>query len=401
MADPGPWDRTPPVPRAPTDNIAAVKRQLSWAVAALAVVVSGALASACDVTPPAATANGTTISQGALNSQLQTLETTVAGSCLLELENANLASISGEGAGGSGTYSMTFANAVLNNQVGDLLTKQFAASKGVTVSDADLTTAQSDFASELSGAITQAVQTAEESGAVSPCEGATGGAITGQELLEALPASVRSDQIRDQAVLEQLRARGADLSEAAVAAYYQANLAQFTTACVSVIATDTQAHADQLVSQINAGASFASVAKASSLDTQTGANGGALGCNYTTAQVEQSLQVQSVTPGQPIAPVQDSSTGQWIIYEVTSQTVAPLSEAGAVARRELLQSTANINRVNKEIVAFARSSDVSVDPRYGTWKVLTIVPPTSPPSQFLLGAVSGQTPLVTRPSGGS
>ena len=83
---------------------------------------------------------------------------------------------------------------------------------------------------------------------------------------------------------------------------------------MSLIVTDTQAHADQLVAQLNAGASFASVAKANSLDTQTAANGGALGCNYTQAQVEQALPAQSVTVGQPIprcrtpAPASGSST---------------------------------------------------------------------------------------------
>jgi hypothetical protein len=112
--------------------------------------------------------------------------------------------------------------------------------------------------------------------------------------------------------------------------------------------------------------------------------------------VEQALSVQSVTVGQPLAPVQDSSNGQWVIYEVTSQTVAPLSQASTVARRELLQSTANVNRVSREIVRFARSSDVSVDPQYGTWLGLRVVPPVSPPSQFLLGAVAGQAPLVKR-----
>jgi hypothetical protein len=155
-----------------------------------------------------------------------------------------------------------------------------------------------------------------------------------------------------------------------------------------------------LVAEINGGTSFADVAKASSLDSQTAANGGALGCDYTVSQVEQALQVQAVTPGQPIAPVQDSSTGQWIIYEVTSQTVEPLSAAASVARRELLQATGNVNRVSKEIVAFARTSDVSVDPEYGTWKRLTIVPPVAPPPQFLLTAVSGQPPLTTRTGSG-
>ncbi len=199
---------------------------------------------------------------------------------------------------------------------------------------------------------------------------------------------------------EKLLARGADLSDAAVAAYYNANLAQFTTACVSVIATDTQAKANQLVAQLNAGGAFAAWPRPPRSTAQTAANGGALGCNYTQAQVEQALQVQSVTVGQPIAPVQDSNTGEWIIYEVTSQTVAPLSAARTLARRELLQSTTNVNRVSKEIVAFARTSDVSVNPQYGTWKRLTVVAPAAPPSEFLLGAVSGQSPLVSRSTSG-
>jgi len=378
-----------------------VKRQLTGAVVAIAVVATGVLTSACDITPPAASANGTAISTATLNNQLHTLETTTAGGCLLQLENPQLASSSGEGSGGPGTYSMTFANAVLNNQVGDLLAEQFAASKGITISSPDLAAAKSDLQATLNGEIGAAVQQASASGAISFCQDATGAAISGATLLGDLPTAVAAAQIRNQAVDEKLLARGADLSPAAVAAYYNANLAQFTTACVSLIATDTEAHANQLITQINGGASFADVAKASSLDSQTAANGGALGCNYTQAQVEQALQVQSVTVGQPIAPVQDSTTGQWIIYEVTSQTVAPLSSASPVARRELLQSTPNVNRVSREIVAFARTSDVTVDPRYGTWERLTVVPPVAPPSRYLLGAVAGQTPLVARPTAGS
>jgi hypothetical protein len=378
-----------------------VKRQLSGAAAAIAIVAVGVLASACDITPPAATANGATISTATLNTQLQTLETTTAGGCLLQLENAQLAATSGEGAGGPGTFSMTFANTVLNSQVGALLAGQYAASKGITISAADLATAETDYQSTLNGEINAAVQQASSSGTVSFCQDATGSSITGKTLLAELPASIRASQIHNQAVDEKLLARGADLSDASVAAYYQSNLPQFTTACVSVIATSTQAKAEQLVAQIDAGASFASVAKADSIDTQTAANGGAIGCAYTEAQIEQALQVQSVTVGQPIAPVEDSSSGSWVIYEVTSQTVAPLAEASPVVRRELLQSTSNVNRVSKEIVAFASTSDVSVDPKYGTWRGLEIVPPTAPPSQYLLGAASGQAPLVSRSTSGS
>jgi hypothetical protein len=195
-----------------------------------------------------------------------------------------------------------------------------------------------------------------------------------------------------------LLARGADLSDSAVAAYYAANQALFTAECVGVIATDTQAHANQLIAQLNGGAAFADVAKASSLDPQTAANGGALGCNYTKARVEQALRQSSIAVGKPLTAIQDPGTGQWIIYEVTNEAVEPLSAAAPVARRELLQATANVTRVSREIVAFARHSDVSIDPRYGTWKSLVVVAPVAPPEQYLLAAASGD-PASTGSSG--
>lgn len=356
---------------------------------ALVVLCAGLAVSACDVTPPAASANGETISTATLNGQLRTLETTVAGGCLLQLENAALSPTSVQGTGGSGTYTMAFTNSVLDSQVGDLLADQYATSLGVTVSDADLTTARSDFEATLDGEISQQVQSAQSEGIASFCQDASGADITGKALLAGLPAGLADAQVHNQAVDEKLLARGADLSSAAVLRYYAANTAQFTTVCVSIIATDTQAHADQIVAQLDGGASFAAVAKSSSLDSQTAPAGGALGCDYTQAQVEQALQQQTVTPGQPIPPIQNSSTGQWLIYEVTSAQLEPLTAVASVVRRELLQSTANVNRVSKEIVAFARHSDVSVDPEYGTWQGLTIIPPVAPPSQYLLAAVSG------------
>ena len=363
----------------------------------LAVTALGILASACDVTPPAASANGATISTATLNTQLRTLASTPAGMCLNQLENSQRFSGPIAGAGGTGTYTMEFTNAVLNVQVGDLLAEQFAASKDITLTSADLTTATSDLQSTLDGEISSANQQASSTGSVPLCADSTGAGISGKALLGALPAEVAAAQIRNQAVDEKLLARGADLSEAAVSQYYAANQAQFTSVCVSVIATDTQAHANQLVTQLNAGASFAALAKANSLDTQTGPNGGALGCNYTRAAVEQALQVQSVTVGQPITPVQDRTSGQWVIYEVTSQSVEPLSAAASVARQELLQSTANVTRVSREIVAFAARSDVSVDPQYGSWKRLTVVSPVGPPTQYLVAAASGLPPVRSTP----
>ena len=377
-----------------------MKRHLYGAVAALIVIASGGLASACDVTPPAATANGATISTASLNTQLQALETTSAGGCLLQLENSQLTPTDAEGEGGPGTFSTGFAGFVLGNRVGDLLASQFAASKGITITAAELTSAKADLQSTLDGEIGQSVQAAEQSGVVPACADlATGSSITGVQLLKGLPVSYAAEQVHNQAIDEKLLAQGADLSNAAVAKYYNANKPLFTATCLSRIVTSTQADATAVMAKLQAGASFASVAESSSIDAQTAAGGGALGCNFTESEVEQELSVQSVTVGQPIAPI--SNGGQWDIFEVTSQTLASLAQSEGVARQELLQSQSNVTRVSKEIVAFARRSDVSVDPQYGTWKDQAVVAPVGPPSQYLLAAVSGQPTAPSTPLKGT
>jgi hypothetical protein len=365
-----------------------VKRLVSGTATVLVALVAGLSVAACDVVPHAASANGTTISVTDLNSELRALQSTAAGSCLEEVQNTATAA-PGEGAGGPGTYSMGYADAVLEGQLADVLAGQYAASRGITLSSSDLSTAKTDLTSVLDGAIATKVQQASTSGTTSSCQLASGGSMTGAQLLAGLPSEVSSRQIRNQAVDERLLADGAHISDQAIAAYYAANQPLFTLDCVSLIATATQAKAEQIVSQLGAGASFADLARSSSIDQTTAANGGQVGCDVTEAQVKQALSLQNVAVGSPIAPVQDPNTGDWVVYEVTSQSVEPLSSARTLARRELLQATANVNRVNGEVLAFARHSDVSVNPQYGTWKTLTVVAPVPPPPQYLLSASGG------------
>jgi parvulin-like peptidyl-prolyl isomerase len=366
-----------------------VKRLLTGAVGALALVASGALASACTVTPTAASVGDASISTATLNSQLHTVETTSAGGCLFQLEVSGANAVAPQGDGGSGTYSIEFANRILNVQVGNLLAQQYAASLGITITPADLSTAQSDFESTLDGEISQQVEDAQSAGTVSYCEQSSGQNLTGAELLAGLPASLRQAEIHNQAIDEKLLARGAALSPAAIDRFYQANLDQFTGVCVSQIATKTQAQAQAVVAQLQGGASFAALAKSESIDIQNSANGGSLGCDFTRSEVEQQLEVSTITVGKPLAPIENTSTGQWLVFEVTNQTVEPVSAAATVIRQELLQATANVNRVSRELVRFARTTDVSVNPQYGTWQGLTIVPPVGPPERFLLAGASG------------
>jgi PPIC-type PPIASE domain len=365
-----------------------VKRLVSGTATVLVVLAAGLAVSACNVVPYAASANGTTISVTELNGELHSLQSTAAGACLEEIENPASAA-PGQGTGGAGTYTMTYADAVLESRLANLLAGQYATSKGIALSSSDLSTAKTDLESMLDGAISTQVQQASTSGTTSNCQLSGGATMTGAQLLAALPSGVSNDRIRNQAVDERLLSNGASISDQDIAAYYAANLPLFTLDCVSLIATNTQAAAEQIVSQLDGGANFADLARSSSIDQTTAANGGQVGCDIAEAQVKQALSLQNVAVGSPIAPVQDPNTGEWVVYEVTSQAVEPLSQARTLARRELLQATTNVNRVNAEVLAFARHSDVSVNPQYGSWKTLTVVAPVSPPPQYLLSASGG------------
>ena len=379
-------------------SIAAVKRLLTLLTLSVVVLGGGLLTSACNVTPPAATVNGTTISVSSLNDQLRAFDSTQVGRCLLTAETGQITPFQTTGAGGPGTYDMPFADSILENTVGNQLAAQLAASKGLKISAADLQTAQQNFVASLSGEISAAAQQASQSGTGTYCVATSGQALTGTQVLSGMPASMRTALIGNNAVDEKLLADGANISDAAITNYYAANQSSFTTDCVSWIVASSQDLANQYVAQINGGTSFADTAKAHSLDTQTAPIGGSLGCTFTQSQVLQALQVSAATVGTPIGPIQDPSSGAWEIYDVTSQQVAPLSQVRTGVIQQLLQTTANGNRIAKEIQAYAKRSAVSIDPQYGKWKNQGVVAPVAPPAKYLLASVSGQTqtPLPTR-----
>ena len=360
-------------------NIAAVKRLPTVLLAVVAVVVTGALTAACNVTPNAASVNGDIISVATLNTQMRSLSSTGAGLCLLDLRSGQAQT---GGSGGSGTYVTGFAGAVLSSSVGNLVAAQFAAAHGIHLTGSDLATAQNNYVSTLDGGITSLIQRASASGAISACQKPDGTAYTGQQLLAALPAGLRNNELANQAVDNTLLARGADLSNAAVLNYYAAHQPLFIIDCVSDITTTTQAAADVIVNKLNAGASFSQLATTSSVDPQTASQGGQLGCNFTESRVLQALQLTSVPVGKPVTPIQ-TSNGSWVIYEVTSQTVVPVVQAASVIRQDLLHTAANTQRVTSELLGFAHRSSISVNPQYGTWSGVRIMTPTPPPARYL------------------
>jgi peptidyl-prolyl cis-trans isomerase C len=278
------------------------------------------------------------------------------------------------------------------------LAQQYAASKGVTVSASQLASAKSDYESILDGEISEATQNSEANGETASCVQPDGQAYTGAELVASLPAGIANDRIRSQAIYQGLLARGADLSTKAAATYYLANQSLFTQDCVSIIVTSSQTAGQQLVTQLDAGASFSALAHAHSIDPTSAAAGGSIGCDFTESEILQTLDVPTATVGAPIGPAQDPTTGQWVIYEVTSQLVEPFNTALPLVRQDLLVSATNEDRVGAQLKAFAHQTTVYVNPQYGAWKGLTVVAPVPPPSQFLLAASLGTSAQSTQPS---
>jgi hypothetical protein len=358
-----------------------VKRIPAGIVAVLAVLATGAATSACNITPSAATVNSDSISVSSLNSELNGLTSTSAGQCLLSLDFPQALDLTGQGAGGPGTYDSGFAGLVLGNDVDNLLASQYMATLHARIGPTDLALAKSTFATILDGAISAQSQQAAAVGGTGGCAQANGSPFTGKTLLAGLPAGVRQTELANQAVEQYLLARGADLSDAAVLAYYTANPTQFVEDCVSVIQTTAQATATTAYNSLKSGTSFTSAAATAAADPAGSARSGQAGC-LSEASLQSQLQLTSVAVGQPVGPIQ--SNGTWEVFVVTSRTPVPVEQAAASIRLITTQATANQERVSKELLKFARTSSVDINPQYGTWAGTAVKAPTPPATRYLL-----------------
>ena len=389
--------RPGPEPSVAPGNIAAVKRIPAGIVAALAVLATGVATTACNVTPTAATVNGDAITVASLNAELAGFGSTAAGQCLLSLNFPRAIDLTGQGTGGAGTYNTTFAVTVLGDSVDGLLAAQYAVSKGIHVDASALAYAKTTWSAQLNGAISAQVQQATSLGGTGGCQKPDGSAFTGVELVAALPPAVREVELANQAIDLVLSSHGTDISDAAVIQYYAANPTQFTKDCVSVIQTADQATATTAYNSLKAGTPFAQVVASATADPAAAAKSGQAGC-FSEAAVLSQLQLPSVAVGQAITPFQ--SNGNWLVYEVSSRTPVPIADVTGDIRLALLQMPANQKRVANEVRKFARGSSVDINPQYGTWTGITIVPPVPPAPKYQLPSYGSTitAPTTTIPS---
>jgi len=144
------------------------------------------------------------------------------------------------------------------------------------------------------------------------------------------------------------------LGDQALKDYYDQGPAESEVACVQHILVADESDAQAVLDRLDAGEAFADVAANASLDTQSAAQGGALGCrplSAFTAQfipefVEGSLAAEVGVPTQPV----ESQFGQHVIR------VAPFEELSAD------------DLILTRLIALGHWHDVQIDPQIGAWQ---------------------------------
>jgi parvulin-like peptidyl-prolyl isomerase len=299
------------------------------------LVLLALVASACGSTEPrAASANGDDISVKSLQAELKVVKgNSKYRSALEQAYSAKLAGAS------KGTFNTSFAAQALTLRVYYDLIERDLAKRGIKVTASD----DAKGRTTVKGQLDQ----------------------LDKKVWTSFPADYRQQLAHQEAIV----AKASD--EAATGQigkdYFAKHKAEFTTACVShiLITTDNKSDAvakqriDALKAQLDAGADFATLAKASSEDPGSKDKGGDLGCNPKGGFVK---EFDDAVFSLPIGKVSDPVKTQYGYHLILVRSRGPAKLADV--QQQLGQSAFNAYLL--EVVCGAKTK-VTIDPRYGTW----------------------------------
>jgi hypothetical protein len=328
-----------------------VKRRLPAVLAVLAALgVSTVGLSGCNVrfSPYAAVVNGSEISQGQMHAALSA----IAGNSgyLCSIAASGTTHVAGAG---QGSYSSAFSAEVLSILVQDKAVGQ------------ELARLKLQEPSSLSSAALAQVEAAS-----TPASGCQG---TGASVVAAFPTSYRRELVSFQLDEFALAAHlaGTTLTPAGLERFAARYPNEASAACVSVIVVNTKATAASLRRQLLAGASFAALAKAHSIDTQTAPSGGAVGCiPDSDFSAPLNADVAALSVGRVSEPISFSSA--FLLLLVTQRR--PESRTALVSSLLTKEQSA----LSALIDHLVRSAKIQVDPRYGSWNLTASIPRVQP-----------------------
>jgi PPIC-type PPIASE domain len=349
-------------------------RRVKWLLVLLALLGGGVAWAAFAVPTNAATVNGTTISQDALNSDI----TAIAGSpdyqCYLNSEDylssngsqQGLPPVTGAGQGQSPgdtpTANSAFVATYLDTVIGHQIVLQLAGERNVTVTSDDLTAARASLTGQISSVMSEVAQTAEGDNPHFTC-GATTAPLTGADVLDTLPASFVDQQVQFVATASVLQEdlSGVGSSQSDLQAYYERHSSEFDTVCFNAAEFTSQSSAAAAQAAVNSGTAFsAAVSSAAQSGTfpcsPIVAIAGDLGTDVST--------LQGLALNKASAPI--SVNGNYVVLQLSKRSPTPDASVKADVSQEVQEQGSE--KAQAAITAAERRSSVTVDPRYGEWQ---------------------------------
>ncbi len=250
-----------------------------------------------------------------------------------------------------------------------------------TVTQSDLVTARSNLTGQISEVMSEILQTPEGENVRYSCS-LTGQPLTGQQVLDSMPASFVDQQVQfvaEASALEEDLA-GVGSSSADLQSYFSAHSAQFDTACLSAAVFSSESAAQAGATQVAAGTPFATLAASTSAS-----GGGALGCDVLSdliTKLPAEADLKNLATGVVSPPINDNGT--YVLLQITSRTPTAYSKAKTAVENAVQQAGATVTQ--KRLASLERRSSVSVNPQYGVWvpvNASVLTPLTPNPSDVL------------------
>jgi foldase protein PrsA len=300
------------------------------------VALVALLASACGTVKdnPAATVNGKAITVDSVQSELTTIRDNTGYRAALEQSyGAKLAGVS------KGTFGTAFVAQLVSLRVYYALLDGSLTRQGVKVTAADDAKALTVVEQQLSS--------------------------LGKDMAKKFPVAYRKQLAHQEALIEKAQSEAQD--GAIATKYFAAHRDEFSQACVSHILISKDKHtfdeakalATKLKADIDGGADFATVAKASSEDPGSKDAGGDLQCGAKGRFVK---AFDDAVFSLPIGTVSDpvkTEFGYHLIL-VKSRTTPTLDDV----RQDVGQKALNAYLLD---LTCGKGSKIHVNPRYGTW----------------------------------
>ena len=253
----------------------------------LLIVLAGGVAAASFLVPSnAATVNGSSISQQDLNSDVSAIAGSAYYQCYLNSEaylssngSEQLPSVVGAGtgqyAGDHPTATTGFTANYLETEIGHQLLLQVAEAHHVTVTQAELTTARANLTQEITGVMSEILQTQQGQDVRYGCS-LTGQPLTGKQVLDTMPASFVDEQVQFGPRPPRWRRTwpASARPTADLETYYNAHRATFDSACLTAAVFSSESAAQDAAAEVAFGTPFATVAS-----NTASSGGGAQGCD--------------------------------------------------------------------------------------------------------------------------